>query len=193
MNIYGKKVLLRAIEEKDCEFITEMFNDPEIENLVVGWAFPVSIYSQKEWLKQHYNDANDKRFVIETMEGEAVGIAVLNKIDWKNRRANHGIKIANRDFRGKGIGTDTVMAVMRYAFEELNLVRLDSAWFPDHEASRALYSKCGWKEEGLRRKYVFKHGSYRDLYITGVLAEDYYELIRNNHYWDENVAGEEKT
>lgn len=34
MNIYGKKVVLRAMERSDCEFVREMFNDPEIEKLV---------------------------------------------------------------------------------------------------------------------------------------------------------------
>ena len=42
----------------------------------------------------------------------------------------------------------------------------------------------GWKEEGIRRKYVYKNGEYKDLYITGVLAEDYYRLIENNRYWE---------
>lgn len=48
MNIKGKKVTLRAMEKQDCEMIREMFNDPEIENLVVGWAFPVSSYAQEK-------------------------------------------------------------------------------------------------------------------------------------------------
>lgn len=42
MNIVGKLVTLRAMERSDCEMVKEMFNDPEIENLVVGWSFPVS-------------------------------------------------------------------------------------------------------------------------------------------------------
>ena len=41
MNIYGKFVVLRAMEMEDCELVINMFNDPEIESLVVGWAFPL--------------------------------------------------------------------------------------------------------------------------------------------------------
>ena len=65
MNIYGKKVILRAMEIEDCELVREMFNDPEIEDLVVGWSFPLSKYSQKKWYEEHYNDKNF-RFIIET-------------------------------------------------------------------------------------------------------------------------------
>ncbi len=56
MNIYGKKVILRAMERDDCEMVREMFNDPELESLDVGWAFPVSRYAQEKWFESHYND-----------------------------------------------------------------------------------------------------------------------------------------
>ncbi len=183
MNIYGKKVLLRAMEKEDCEFVREMFNDPEMENLVVGWAFPLSKYSQEKWYENNYN-SQDFRFVIETEEDGAIGIATLLDIDWKNRMAQHGIKLAKKDVRGKGYGTDTVMAIMRYAFDELGLNRLNSAWFVDNIPSKAMYMKCGWKEEGVRRDYIFKQGKYRDLVETGILASEYYELIEENNYWE---------
>lgn len=173
------------MEPEDGEMIRGMFNDPEMENLVVGWAFPVSQYAQNQWLASHYSDQRNFRFVIETEEDGAVGIATLVDIDWKNRRARHGIKLANRKNRSKGIGTDTVMAIMRYAFDELNLNRLDSSRLSENEASRKLYHKCGWSDEGVRRQFVFKRGAYRDLIVTGILASDYYALVEKNHYWDD--------
>lgn len=184
MNIKGKKVTLRAMEKTDCEMIREMFNNPEIEHLVIGWAFPVSAYAQDQWFEKHYNDQTDFRFVIETQEDGAVGIATLTGIDWKNRRATHGIKLADKERCSKGIGTDAVMAVMRYAFDELQLKRLDGAWFPENLPSKKMYMKCGWTEEGVRRNYIFKDGKYRDLVIVGILEEEYHALIRKNHYWD---------
>lgn len=184
MNIYGKRVVLRAMEKADCEMIREMFNDPEIEDLVVGWAFPVSQFAQEKWLDAHYADQRNFRFVIETKEDGAVGIATLTDIDWKNRRATHGIKLANKERRTKGTGTDTVMAIMRYAFDELGLNRLDGSWFDTNVASKALYKKCGWVEEGVKREYVFKKGHFRDLTVVGILASEYYALIEKNHYWD---------
>lgn len=183
MNIKGKFVTLRAMEKEDCEMVRQMFNDPAIEDSVVGWSFPLSRYAQEKWYESNYNGF-DFRFVIETEEDGAVGIATLIGIDWKNRRAEHGIKLAQQQNRAKGIGTDAVMAIMRYAFDELQLQRLDSAWFSDNVPSRKLYQKCGWMEEGIRRKYIYKKGQYRDLIVCGVLAEDYYSLIEKNHYWD---------
>lgn len=183
MNIYGKKVILRAIEPSDCEMIRSMFNDPEIENLVIGWAFPISKYAQEKWYEKNYN-SGDYRFVIDTQEHGPIGIATLIDIDWKNRMAQHGIKLAKKEIRGKGYGTDAIMAIMRYAFDELGLNRLNGSWFPDNIPSKTMYMKCGWKEEGIRKNYIFKHGQFRDLIVTGVLASDYYKLVARNNYWE---------
>ncbi len=183
MNLKGKLVTLRAIEKEDLEFMRDMLNDPEIENLVVGWSLPISRYEQNIWYEKNINDKINLRLIIETPRDGAVGMATLVNIDWKNRHATHGIKIARREFRTRGVGTDTVMTIMKYAFDELQLNRLDGSWFEDNLGSQKLYTKCGWKVEGKRRQYVYKDGAYRDLVIVGVLREDYYKLVRDNNYW----------
>lgn len=163
---------MRAMEKRDCEMVREMFNDSEMESMVVGWAFPISSYAQEKWFENNYNNTTDFRLIIETPENGSVGVATLTGIDWKNRRATHGIKLQNVQNRSKGIGTETIMAIMRYAFDELQLHRLDGSRFVDNFPSRNVYMKCGWVEEGIRRNYICKGGKYRDLVITGILAEE---------------------
>ncbi|MFC5542457.1 GNAT family N-acetyltransferase [Ureibacillus suwonensis] len=185
MNIKGKIVTLRAMEEEDQELLREMINDPEIEKMVGGYSFPVSKIQQRKWFESNINSQNNLRLIIETEEDGAIGFANIVNIDWKNRSAFHGIKIARKQFRSKGIGTDTVMAVMKYAFEELQLNRLDGTIIDYNEASKALYlKKCGWKIEGVRRKAVFKQNAYHDELIVGILREEYEDLIKETRYWD---------
>ncbi len=184
MNIYGNKVVLRAMELEDCELIINMFNDPDIENLVGGWAFPVSLFAQKKWLESHYNDPNAFRFIIDTKEDGPVGIFTLTDIDWKNRRAALGIKIASKGDRSKGYGKDATMAIMRYAFDELGFHRLDVSRLAINEASARTLAKCGFVEEGIKREYIYKGGKYIDLVELRILADEYYELINTNHYWE---------
>jgi RimJ/RimL family protein N-acetyltransferase len=185
MNIKGKFVTLRAMQREDMPMIVEMFNDPELEKSVVGWAFPLSLEQQNKWFDNHMNDQTNFRFVIETPDDGVVGIATLTDIDWKNRNAMQGIKL-KKEARGKGIATDAVMAIMRYAFDELGLHRLNGSWFEDNVASQTLYQKCGWTAEGCRREYVFKQGKWKNLVVCGVLAEDYYSLITKCNYWRAN-------
>lgn len=183
MNIKGKLVTLRAIEKEDLDLMREMLNDQEIEQLVVGWSFPISQYLQNQWYENNINNMNNLRFIIDIPDEGAVGLATLTDIDWKNRKAYHGIKIANKKNRSKGIGTDTVMAIMRYSFNELQLHHLDVDWIETNICSQKLYTKCGWKIEGRRRQYIYKNGEYHDLVVAGILREDYEKLIKENNYW----------
>ena len=186
MNIRGRIVTLRAMELEDQELLREMINDPETEKMVVGYSFPVSTENQINWFRSNSNNSNNLRLIIETEQDGPVGYANIVNIDWKNRTAFHGIKIAKREFRSRGIGTDTVMAVMRYAFEELQLNRLDGAIIDYNEASKRLYcDKCGWRIEGIRRQAIFKSNEYHDLIMVGILREEYFDLVRQNRYWTE--------
>jgi len=184
MDIKGNFVKLRAIENEDLELMREMLNDPEIENAVVGWAFPVSKSQQQQWYENNINNTTNFRFIIETPENEAVGLATLTNIDWKNRSATHGIKLANRANRGQGIGTDTVMAIMRYAFEELNLHRLNGSWLEKNRGSERLYTKCGWVIEGQKRQCVYKNGEFHNLMQVGILKSEYESIVKQLKYWE---------
>ena len=177
MNLKGNKVVLRALELEDMEFLREMINDAEMERNVVGWSFPVSKYEQQKWYETQMKNKLNIRFVIEA-NGNAIGLATLTNIDWKNRKACHGVKLLGDNVKGKGYGTDAVTTIMKYAFEELQLNRLYSTILEYNIASRKLYKKCGWKEEGISRKSVFKKDKYNDEILIGVLKEDYEALIK---------------
>lgn len=174
MNIYGEKVILRALEPKDMQYLLDMINDPEMEHKVIGWSFPISEQQQMNWYNKVIGDNNNLRFAID-FEGKFVGISTLIKIDWKNRSADHGIKLHNSAPKGIGIGTDAVYATMKYAFEELQLNRLYSSILEYNIPSQKLYAKCGWKIEGNYRKSIFKNNAYHDEYPTAILRDEYFE------------------
>lgn len=174
MNIYGEKVILRALEPRDMQYLLDMINDPEIERMVVGWSFPISEKQQMDWYNRIITDNSNFRFAID-YENKFIGISTLTNIDWKNRNAYHGIKLLNSAPKGIGLGTDAVYATMKYAFEELQLNRLCGSILEYNIPSLKLYAKCGWKLEGTYRKNVFKNNAYHDEYPTAILIEEYFE------------------
>lgn len=179
MNIKGDKIILRALELEDAEVLREMINDSEIEKNVAGWSFPVSKHAQIEWIEKVNKSYTDYVFAIEYLDMGCIGVANLINIDWKNRSAFHGIKLVNKDFRGKGIGTDTVLTIMNYAFNELQLNRLDGSIIEHNSASQKLYKKCGWEIEGIKKEAIFKSGKYYNNYIVGITHKEYKKFIKN--------------
>ena len=92
--------------------------------------------------------------------------------------------LGNKDTRGKGYGTDAVMATMRYAFDELHLERLNGSRIEYNKASHALYTKkLRWVEEGARKNYYYRKGRYWDQMATRILRTEYEQLVEDTKYW----------
>lgn len=177
VGISGQRIYLRAMEKCDMEAYQEMLNDEDISANVVGWSFPVSKAEQDAWFDRVASDQRNRRFSIVLKEtDEIVGMLTLSSIDWHNRSATHGIKLLPSCPKGQGIGTDAVLTLMRYAFEEVNLHRLDGSWLECNAASKHLYEKCGWYEEGTKKEAVWRNGRYYDLKIAGITKREYLAL-----------------
>lgn len=174
MNLKGEKVYLRAVEKEDMEFLRMMINNPEMEKSVVGWSFPVSKYEQEKWFENQIQNKNNIRYIIE-VENEKIGLVTITNIDWKNRKACHGIKLCSDNVRSKGYGTDTVMTIMKYAFEELQLNKLYSTILEYNIASLNLYKKCGWTTDGILRESTFKGNKYVNEIAVSILKKEYEE------------------
>lgn len=185
MNILGKKIILRAVEQEDISLLHKWSNDPQTQDIMGGVHFPSSFDWHQRWFDKLKDEELHQRFAIDAPEIGLIGLSTIINIDWRNNHAWHGIVLGDKEIRGKGYGIDTVMATMRYAFDELNLERLDGAMIEYNQPSINLYvNKCGWKKEGIKRNYYFRKGKYWDQIIVGINRKDYYELINKNNYWD---------
>jgi RimJ/RimL family protein N-acetyltransferase len=185
MNIKGKLVLLRAIEKDDLPLIQKWANDVEIQYQLGGWHFPTNQEDQLRWFNSLNVNSLHQRFTIEVEKMGLIGTANLVDIDWKNKHAFHGMMLGDKSTYGKGYGVDAVMAIMRYAFDELGLERLDGSMIEYNAASLKMYlGKCGWKEEGRQRKWYYRKGKFWDRIMVGVTKNDYYNMIEINNYWD---------
>lgn len=185
MNIIGKKVVLKSIEKEDLAQLQVWANEPEIQYMLGGWHFSTNTQDQEKWFDSISCNSINQRFAIHTKDLGLIGTANLVEIDWKNKNAFHGMMLGDKEMRGKGYGLDTVMAIMKFSFEELGLQRLDSSIIQYNEASLKMYiEKCGWKKEGVQRNWYFRKNKFWDKVLVGITKDDYFELIKNNNYWD---------
>ncbi|WP_420476665.1 GNAT family N-acetyltransferase [Noviherbaspirillum sp. ST9] len=186
MNIRGKAVTLRAAETRDIELLNKWANDPDIWRLLGGWHFPYSSLCTERWVSdQNNNNLKAHVFCIDAPEVGLIGTANLIDIDWKNRHAYHGMMLGDKDVRGKGYGLDTVMAVMRYAFDELGLVRLDGGMVELNERSIQFYTRtCGWEIEGRKKNWFYREGRFFDQIIVGITRDGYRALVERTGYWN---------
>ncbi len=185
MAIKGKLVTLRAVEREDLPFLHKWTNDPEILSMIGGWHFPSSMNDQQKWFETLNLNSLNQRYSIDVPGVGLIGSANLVDINWKDRNASHGMTIGDKTARGKGYAVDTIMAIMRFAFEELGLNRLDTTIIAYNDSSLGVYTKkCGWTIEGTQKKWYFRKNRYWDRHIVGITRDEYFELVSKNNYWN---------
>ncbi len=172
MFIKGSKVLLRAIEMKDSDLLRTMMNDESIEEMTMGCSFPVAEHQQKAWIEKLPADNSTFRAIIEA-EAVAIGTIILSDIDIRNGNAEIHIKLACDSHRGKGYGTDAVLALIKYAFENLRLNCIYCRVKEDNVASQKMFEKCGFTQEGKLRSRVYRNGRFFDFYEYSILKSEF--------------------
>ncbi|KRE69524.1 GNAT family N-acetyltransferase [Paenibacillus sp. Soil750] len=74
---------------------------------------------------------------------------------------------------GKGYMTEAIQLIMKFAFEEAGLLRVEAGVMPRNLGSMRVLEKAGFKQEGLARKLLEINGVREDHVLFAMLAEDY--------------------
>jgi RimJ/RimL family protein N-acetyltransferase/ribosomal protein S18 acetylase RimI-like enzyme len=90
----------------------------------------------------------------------------------KSETASIGYGLA-ADHWGQGIATEAVREVLRYAFEEVGLHRLQAFVYAPNNASRNVLEKCGFTYEGAMREKIAWGDSRVDDNIYGLLRTEW--------------------
>lgn len=71
----------------------------------------------------------------------------------------------------RGHASAAVAAIGRFAFERLNLHRVEAACLPSNAGSRGVLERCGFELEGRARAYLKINGAWRDHLLFGLVRE----------------------
>ena len=103
---------------------------------------------------------------------EFIGTIGLNNLNVRAKKSEIGYEL-HPDYWRKGLMQEAVQAVLLYAFEHLDLVRMGAVTFPDNEASSHLLKKIGFIEEGKLRSYLYQAGKSHDALLFSLLKSDW--------------------
>lgn len=130
-------------------------------NLAHRFPHPYTEADADAWLTTFSQQPGHLRWAID-VAGEAVGgIGAEPGEGIFAKTGNFGYWLGEA-FWGRGIMTAAVRVTANYAFETLDLARLESPVFEWNPASMRVLEKCGFEREGVRRKGIFKDGQIID-------------------------------
>ncbi|WP_163195854.1 GNAT family N-acetyltransferase [Clostridium thermarum] len=124
-----------------------------------------------------YTTEVQKRILMESYKQYLNGIALSFGI-YKDNKLIGKIQLSNivmgifrngivgysidKDFQGKGYMKEALKLVLEYAFNEMDLHRIEASTLVDNIKSQRVLLSCGFKEVGINKEYLFINGAWRD-------------------------------
>lgn len=109
-----------------------------------------------------------------TLKGQdrMIGKCILFHFDKTNHRAEIGY-ILNRQFWRRGLMYQALTAVIEFAFNTLELHRIEADVDTKNAGSLGVLEKLGFKREGLFRERWFVYDEWQDSVMLGLLKQDW--------------------
>jgi RimJ/RimL family protein N-acetyltransferase len=130
------------------------------------WMLHGSVARGPDYNKEYYEEVKSSRdtkvFKI-LVDDVHVGNCSLSHVDWIHRRAELGIVIWRKDYRGCGIGTRAANLLCEYAYGKLGLHQVWLGVVAENLGARKSYKKAGFTEYGYMRDGAWLHGQWHDI------------------------------
>lgn len=163
--IIGERIILREIEEDDLNSIVEWRNDPAILRWLFSYS-PLNKTKQRKWYEKYLDDDTQQTFIIEVKEEKIqIGTVGLTNIDYKNQRAELGVLIGDESWQNKGVGKEALNLLIKFVSDEMNIRKIKATVFEENVPAIRLYKNCGFVEEGVLKKEVYKNGEFKTVMV----------------------------
>jgi len=170
--ITGRMIRLRPLEREDLALVAGWRNSPEVYEFMFEQE-PISLAQQERWYEGVISSDDRYYFVIETIDGDPIGLVYLVQLDWRNRRAEWGFYIGELNYRMSGHAAEAELLLLQYGFHHLNLHRICCQCFAFNTKVIAMHRRFGFKEEGRLRDHVFHGGRYEDVILMGMTRDEF--------------------
>lgn len=167
VRIEGERVYLRGLTEKDAtEEYCSWLNDPAVNAYLD--TKQATIESLREYIREKTN-AQDCLFlgIFDQGTDRHIGNIKLEPVDLKEKKATLGVLIGDKEYWGKGIGTETVRLLVNYAFNTLDLGKLDLGVRPGNKAAKKVYENCGFVVEDTKEDLVTMYNTRVSFLVVG--------------------------
>ncbi|MEX2271501.1 MAG: GNAT family protein [Vicinamibacterales bacterium] len=169
------RLALRPLGDEDVPALFGIFGDTEVTRF---WSWPAftdiaAARALLDDIRRHFAARTLFQWGIELRAtGEIIGTCTLFHIDEAHRRGEIGCAIARAHW-GYGYASDALTTLLRFAFEQLDLHRIEADPDPQNVASIRLIERQGFKREGYLRERYFLNGEPQAALAYGLLRREW--------------------
>ncbi|NIY72007.1 GNAT family N-acetyltransferase [Marivivens donghaensis] len=111
-------------------------------------------------------------FLIRREDQQLVGAITLDNIRRGPAQSGTTGYWTGEKFARMGYMREAILAVVHYAFVDLDLSRIEAGCLPENAPSRRLLESCGYKYEGVAQSYLQINGRWRNHVLYANLRAD---------------------
>ena len=170
-----ERLILRPFTLDDASDVQRLAGDRLIADTTGAIPHPYEAGMAEEWIATHKPEFESGKGVSFAITDRNAG-SLIGAISLMGMSPGHKAELGywiGRPFWNQGFCTEAARAVVRYAFKDLDLVRVHSSHYARNPASGRVLRKIGLRHEGLRRCHVRNRDRLEDLEIYGLLKSDW--------------------
>ena len=176
LQIESHNLILREINvEQDAASYFNYTNQPQVNRFLQSNDIPSSIPAAQNalsyWQRLFTDNASSIFWTIARRDNNAmIGTCGFNYWSQINRRVEISYDLAV-EYWGKGIMTEIVRRVCKYALEDLNVMRIQATVAINNYASMRVLDKIGFKNEGKMQNFAILHNKVYDYYMYALCPQ----------------------
>lgn len=178
----NERILVRPLEHTDFENLLHFaLNEPEL------WEYSLQKGSGVEGLKTYIDTAITNRekensypfIVFDKKINSYAGSTRFYDIQLTNKSLQLGFTWYGKDYQGTGLNKNCKYLLLEFAFEEMNMERVEFRADFENKKSIAAMKSIGCIEEGvLRKNFVKPSGERRDSIVLSILKKEWLDGVK---------------
>lgn len=181
IHLEDNRVLLRPLSAEDFKHLLPFsLNEPET------WTYSLQQPNSEKNLKTYINVALNGReaedayafIVFDKLKNQYAGSTRFYDINFYNKSCSLGYTWYGKDFRGTGLNTHCKYLLLKYAFEHLNLERVEFRADNNNMRSIQAMKNIGATVEGVLRSNCTAPNGRRDSIVLSILRNEWLEHVK---------------
>lgn len=166
----GERVYLSPMHVDDAEAYARWLCDPAVTDGLGTTSKVMGAVGERKWIEE--NQSGYQLAIIRKEDDKLLGNCGINEYDPTRRTATVGLFIGDAENRGKGYGAEALRLLVKFCFDQLNVINVMLCVFDFNKQAIACYEKVGFKKIGERRKAFFVNGEYCNHVFMDILRDE---------------------
>lgn len=181
IKLVGQRCLLRTFVEADAKALAELLQKNKFYWSIYEPLHREEYYSEQTQLRKILEgirlSQENREFsfgIFDESSQQLIGhisLYAIKRLPYSSAFVGYSM---DQQYAGRGIATEAVELVLHFAFNQLNIHRLEAYVAPENIASVRVLEKSNFVREGLLRELLFINGHWVDHYMYAILQRDFH-------------------